>query len=216
MQLVGYVLYIADDQIDPNPVTWFMFAYGTTILTVLEWDSSATLPEFFLLIVCSVCGIYISVRCWFRARKKDPLLWWPKDWWPEDKLDQVSFISDILITVGYIAAWVCMSVGVLSGIGRDWWVLAFLILSSVSTFPAYFPILQGTYRFPERENWRPWFVWSFAYFLMGIAIHAKNPTLWQPLMIYPASNVLMSGLVGWFARPKAILDREKARSSDLS
>ena len=38
LQLVGYLLYVRDEEIEPNPVTWLMFAYGTMLLTVLEWD----------------------------------------------------------------------------------------------------------------------------------------------------------------------------------
>ena len=62
LQLLGYILYIRNPDIDPNPVTWFMFAYGTGILAILEWDASATWPELFLPITCAVFSIYVSYQ----------------------------------------------------------------------------------------------------------------------------------------------------------
>ena len=56
LQLIGYLLYLRDEEIEPNPVTWLMFAYGTILLTLLEWDRQASGAELALPAVCSCYG----------------------------------------------------------------------------------------------------------------------------------------------------------------
>src|SRR3989344_5308338 len=102
LQVVAYILYIRDDEIDPNPTTWFMFAYGTGLLAIMEWDSDATPAELFLPTVCALFSIYVSLRCWIRARKADPSRLWPRGWWPDDFWEKVSFTLDIFITVEHL------------------------------------------------------------------------------------------------------------------
>lgn len=209
-QILGYVLYIKDENIEPNPVTWFMFAYGTGILALLEWDSNATWPELFLPIACAVLAIYVSYKCWKKARSIDPSRWWPEDWWPEDKWERWSFISDIAITIGYIFAWALATWAILSSNNREIAVLAFLFLSNISTIPSFYPLLKDTYLTPKKESWRPWAVWSTAYFILGIVTYYSHATLSYSLMLYPVINVFLHGLVAWLARPsrqRAVLVR---------
>jgi hypothetical protein len=201
LQVIGYLLYITDEKIDPNPVTWFMFAYGTGILALLEWDSDATWPELFLPIACAVFAIYVSFRCWRKARVLDPSRWWPKDWSPEDKWERWSFISDITITVGYVLAWALATWAILTPEYREFAVLAFLFLSNVSTFPSFYPLLRETYLYPHKENWKPWATWSLAYTVLGIVTYASHIEIWYSLMFYPVANAFLHGLTGWLARP---------------
>lgn len=200
LQVLGYVLYVRDEEIDPNPVTWFMFAYGTGILALLEWDTDATWPELFLPITCAAFSIYVSYRCWKKARKRDPSRWWPEDWWPEDKWEQGSFVSDVFITIGYIAAWALATFALLTPEYREYSVLAFLFLSNLSTFPSFYPLLRQTYYNPETENWLPWTIWTIAYACLGIVTFYSQGEFWHPLMFYPLSNVFLHGLVAVFAR----------------
>ena len=206
LQVLGYVFYIRDEEIDPNPVTWFMFAYGTGILALLEWDSEATLPELILPVTCAILSIYISYRCWKTARKRDPSKWWPEDWWPEDKVEQWSFISDILITIGYIGAWGLAAYALLTPEHREYAVLAFLFLSNLSTFPSFYPLLRQAYHRPETENWLPWAVWTSAYACLAVVTYNTQGELWHALMFYPLSNVFLHGLVALIAwyRPKVL------------
>ena len=196
LQLIGYILYIGDENIDPNPVTWFMFAYGTGLLTVMEWDKDATFAELILPLVCSILAIYVSVRCWLKARKIDPHRWWPEDWWPEDKGEQWSFISDIVLTIAYIGAWALATFALITTESKEWAVFAFLFLSNLSTFPAFYPILRTTYENPEREAALPWMVWSAAYVVLGFVTYAAQGEFWHILMFYPASNAVLHALVG--------------------
>ncbi len=204
LQLIGYITYITDESIDPNPVTWFMFAYGTAILTLLEWDASATFPELFLLIVCSLCGIYVSARCWFHARQNNALYWWPRDWWPEDRYEKASFISDLFITVAYISVWVLLITQSLASVTYDVFILAFLFLSNISTFPAFYPILRSTYLNPESERSAPWLIWTAAYLTMGVIVYLSHETFFTPLMAYPAINLILHAAVGLLAKPLVV------------
>jgi len=199
LQLLGYIFYIFNEDIDPNPVTWFMFAYGTGLLTILEWDKDATFPELILPTVCSVLAIYVSYRCWKTARRLDPHRWWPRDWWPEDIWERWSFISDIFITFAYIAAWGLAISTLISGESKEVAVFMFLFLSNLSTFPSFYPILKTTYQKPEREAALPWFVWTLAYAVLGLVTYAAQGELWHILMFYPLSNVFLHGLVAVLA-----------------
>lgn len=201
MQLLGYYLYLRNEDIEPNPVTWFMFAYGTAILMVLEWDSEATLPELLLPTVCALLAIVVSVICWRKARKINPNKWWPEDWWPEHRGDQYAFVSDIVITVGYILAWVIATIGVLSSEARELWVFIFLLLSNLSTLPAFIPILRSTYKNPHTEHWLPWAIWTYAYALLAYVTYVTHGSWWNILILYPALNVVLHGIMAILAHP---------------
>ena len=202
LQVLGYILYIRDDEIDPNPVTWFMFAYGTGILALLEWDTDATWPELFLPITCAAFSIYVSYRCWKKARRRDPSRWWPEDWWPEDKWEQWSFVSDVFITIGYIAAWALATWALLTPEYREFAVLAFLFLSNLSAFPSFYPLLRQTYLRPETEHWFPWAIWTVAYFMLTIVTFETHDELIHPLMFYPLSMMFLHGLTAYLASRK--------------
>ena len=73
LQLVGYLIYVRDEEIEPNPVTWLMFAYGTMLLTMLEWDRQASAAELALPLVCSSMALYVAGRCWWRAYRQGSL-----------------------------------------------------------------------------------------------------------------------------------------------
>lgn len=203
LQLLGYVLYIKNEDIDPEPVTWFMFAYGTLILTVLEWDADATFAELILPAVCGIMAVYVSYRCWKKARQIDPTKWWPEDWWPEDVWDRFSFVSDIIITLAYIGAWILAGAAFLEPEYREWAVLGFLFLSNLSTFPAFYPMIHSTWKNPEREYWLPWIVWAAAYLVLALVTWHTHNAIWHALMFYPISNAFLHALVGLLSVRKA-------------
>jgi hypothetical protein len=207
LQALGYVLYIKNKNIDPNPVTWFMFAYGTMLLIVLEWDSEAGVAELILPVVCSTMAVSVSVRCWIQARRRDPSRWWPKDWWPEDNQDKAAFCTDLILTACYILAWVLLVADVLSPQQKEGWVLVFLIGTNAATISSFFPLLHGAYVDPGKERSLPWIVWTSAYTILGIVRYVNQGTLWSELMIYPILNAPLHALVAWYARPS----RQKAR-----
>jgi hypothetical protein len=203
LQLLGYVLYIRNEDIDPEPVTWFMFAYGTLILAVLEWDADATFAELILPAVCGTLAVYVSYRCWKRARKFDPTKWWPEDWWPEDFSDRLSFVGDIAITAAYIGAWLLAGAAFLTTENREVAVLAFLFLSNLSTFPSFYPLLNSTWKNPEKEYWVPWIIWALAYTVLAAVTWSTHNAFMHALMFYPASNAFMHALVGILSMRKS-------------
>ena len=209
LQLLGYYLYMTDEHIDPNPVTWFMFAYGTLVLAILEWDIEATFAELILPTVCGLLAIVVSYKCWKAARKQNPTRWWPEDWWPEDYWDRFSFAGDILITIGYIGAWALATFALLSVEGKEWAVITFLFLSNLSTFPAFYPILHSTYDNPEPEHWLPWAIWAVAYAILGLVTYLAHGEFWHALMFYPLSNAFLHGLVALVAVRPTVLSYEK-------
>jgi hypothetical protein len=210
LQLIGYVWYLSVPEIEPNPVSWFMFAYGTAILTVLEWDSQAVLAELILPMTCSILAIYVSIRCWVRARKLNPSRWWPEDWWPEDRLEQWSFISDIFITISYVFVWVLASSSFLTTDEKQIAIIAFLLLSNLSTIPSFYPILRETYLYPHKERWQPWMIWSSAYIILGVISFSVASEYWYILITYPIINAVLHFMVGYFALPHRQLKRRVA------
>ncbi len=206
LQFIGYVFYIKDEEIKPEPTTWFMFAYGTAILTILEIRAAAHWYELMLPIVCSIMAIYVSFKCWQRSREKDPSSFWPKDWWPEDTMKRISFVSDMIITVCYLAIVVVVATLDLNPVYQLYAALGFLFLSNSVTFTAFIPILKETQEKPTNENWRPWAIWTAAYAVLtvstALAPREAGDSLLS-LLFYPASNTILHAAVGWLARPAA-------------
>ncbi len=199
LQLLGYILYIKIQGIDPNPITWLMFSYGTATLTILEWDKDATSAELFLPTVCSVLALVVFLKCWYIARKKaGDKSWWPEGLKPNGTFERITFGSDLLITIGYIACWFFSAAGILTGDERDLAVLAFLILSNLSVIVEFMPITKSTYEHPEREHALPWTIWACAYATLGVVTWGTHG-FWSPLMLYPALNCAAHALIAVLA-----------------
>ena len=155
-------------------------------------------------------GLTVMVRCWARARTKVKIktglsVFWPKDLWPKDRLELGSFILDIVITVGYVSAWAVASWNIFAYFDEDARqkaVFVFLLLSNVTVFTEFWPIINSTHKNPEKEHWLPWFFWTIAYTLLGWVTY-QHHGLWTPLLMYPLFNMLTHATVGWLARPLA-------------
>ncbi len=203
LHLFGYIAYIRNDDIEPNPVTWLMFAYGTLLLTLLEWDSDATAGELFLPVVCSGMAIFVAGRCWLRARRKDPSRFWPREWWPSDWRDRAAFQVDIALTLLYLAAALLVyngSFGVEYVELKELSVLVFLLAANVTTFTAFFPLIRNVMENPGNERSGPWAIWTCAYGLLGITTILSQGGIWTELMVYPAVNAFLHGTVAFLSR----------------
>ena len=187
VQALGYLVYFSKSlrhEIEPNPSTWFMFAYGTAMLTILEWDRSAPFELLLLPIVCATLSIGIALICMKRGKLR-----WPKHW-----IDRFAFLIDLSLTIAYIWVWFSAGNETITEIQREQFVLLFLVLSNASTAVSFVPLLRETAKDPKQEHPLPWLIWTFAYGTLGYATHATYG-LWSEFMIYPASNVLLHGLV---------------------
>ncbi len=213
LQLLGYVLYLSNKKIDPNPLTWLMFSYGTVILTVLEWDKNATWAELILPLVCSVLGMVVFLKCWIASLKKAQaearsFQIWPKDLRPGDTFEKVSFGSDLFITVGYVTSSLLAASSLLDPASRELAVVIFLVLSNLSVLIEFLPITKSTYKNPEKEHAAPWMVWASAYAVLGFVTWSSHG-LWTVLMLYPVLNAVTHFIVGVLA-----LDRRNPGSSN--
>ncbi|MFM2339369.1 MAG: hypothetical protein RLZZ360_5 [Candidatus Parcubacteria bacterium] len=231
-QLIGYFIYyrlvVRKEGKEAEPLTWFMFAYGTAILTILEFDSMVSeatrvwtwlhVGEVLLLpLVCSSGAIFVAYTIWrthYNATKRRWLKEWTVNW---KTVNGFAFGVDLILTILYTSLWVIATFFVVS----DWWyealVLAFLAASNATTFPNFAPILQKAWEKPEEEDARPWFIWGAAYSFLLFPTYnfASNdvvwPTTWRPsdwelsfwtllaLMSYPAINAVMHSLMGVIA-----------------
>jgi len=197
LQALGYVFYIQKSlrkEVDPNPATWLMFAYGVALLTILEWDRDASFTLLVLPIVCGVMSIFLAILCWRRGTLR-----WPTKW--EDKWELGAFKGDIGLTTLYASAWFLYAFAFLNEEERSFWALLFLIGSNATTFTAFIPILRSTYVHPSRERMLPWLVWTSAYCLLGGATILEEG-VWTELLIYPVSNAFLHGAVAVLARPQ--------------
>ena len=200
LQLVGYLLYIRDEEIDPNPATWLMFAYGTFLLTFLEWDREASAAELALPLVCSSMALFVAGRCWWRARRADPSRYWPRDWWPDDWRDRASFQADLGLTGLYLGAAALSYSRWIDEDARAIAVVVFLIGANLTTVTAFFPLLRGVVADPSCERSAPWAVWASAYALLGVTTYAIQGELWSELMLYPVLNAVLHGSIAFLAR----------------
>lgn len=208
LQFVGYIVYVRDSEIAPNPVTWLMFAYGTMLLTALEWDSEATAAELFLPLTCSVMAVYVAARCWWRAFRRRPRRFWPREWWPEDWRDRAAFQIDLVLTGLYLAAAFLAYDSRIGPEARALAVAVFLVAANVTTVSAFFPLIRNVVVDPGTERTLPWAIWTVAYGLLGVATYATQGTMWTELMLYPVLNALLHGLV-------AVLSRKSRREIHL-
>lgn len=191
LQAAGYVIYIRKTlrhEVAPNPTTWLMFAYGTALLTLLEWDRHAPWSLLILPFTCAVMSLVVAGICWRRGDLR----------WPESRIDRCALTADIALTVGYAAVWLASNHAYIGSGLRDEFVLLFLALSNASTLVAFIPILRETYHAPRREHGLPWLVWCAAYSMLAYATY-RDAGAWSELLVYPLSNALLHGAVGWLA-----------------
>lgn len=231
LQLTGYVLYythVVKSEGKPNPLTWLMFAYGTVLLTIMEFDTMVREAKalgnealmwavLMLPITCSTGGVLVATRIWWNNYKatKD---WWPSAWridWKDS--DGKAFATDLGMTVGYLVLWTFTLWGDTTDTEHKWWVIGFLLVSNATTIPNFIPILRSTLKSPEDEHPLPWYVWAIAYTIliyptwMKYSVGVEMPTSWSPflwdvtfyefmaIMCYPVLNAVLHGLQGMAA-----------------
>lgn len=196
LMIFGYWIYIRHalvDGFDPNPSTWLMFAYGTALLTVLEFDKDAEWHLLLTPIACSLLSIWVALIC--RRRGK---LRWPDAW-----EDRIAFILDILLTIAYVSAWAVATYSLVPSFteaDREDAALLFLICSNLTTVTAFMPLLISTFRKSGEEYAPAWTVWTLSYIVLGIATFREEGTFATELMLYPVLCTIMHGLVALLSR----------------
>lgn len=194
-QVLGYAVYIRlslRHDVEPNPMTWLMFAYGTAVLGFLEWKEGASLTLLILPIVCAALSIRIAFICWQRGTIK----------WPKKPAELFPFLTDISLTIAYICVWIASRNEYLDDKTLQDLTLLFLFLTNASTIVSFIPIAVNAGMKPEDERTLPWAIWTVAYTFLGVATFLEEGTLYTPLMLYPGSCVLLHGLMALLAMRK--------------
>ncbi len=211
LQAAAYALYVRSamrHEIDPNPTAWLMWAYGTTLLLVLEYDQNATGYVLVLPGVCAVCCLAVAGLCWRKGTLG----------WPNEKSDRTALWIDLVITAAYLVVLAAGMVGFVSA-AHDWLAKMFiLVCANASTFVSFVPIVRSTRENPTAERWQPWAVWTVAYALLLVVTIAEEGTSIAALQfwIYPTSCMFLSGLVGWCAYRPHRATRPATRPARIS
>lgn len=183
--VLAYVVFIflserKKTEYKPNPTAWLMFAYGTALVTLLEWDRHASWTVLALPVVCSILSLRVAMMCWKQGRMR-----WPSHW-----LDGTALTVDLILTVAYVAAAGIARLEVISEEFRGQLVSAFLIITTTGSILPFIPQIRGVIEEPEKEHWAPWFLWTLAY----VALTATTVTEfgWFSIFIlYPGINAIL-------------------------
>jgi hypothetical protein len=195
LQALAYTLYARGTlrrTIRPNPTSWLMWAYGTALVVVLESEQGIHPGLRLLPIVCASCSILIAALCWRRGSLG----------WPSDRFDRLLLGLDIGLTVAWVAISAAAFANALPARLADVAGVVLLVSVCVSNVVSYVPILRSTRANPQHEDWLPWAIWTVAYAtLLGatFAAEGSSPAALQ-FWIYPATCVVLSAIVGSFAR----------------
>jgi len=231
LQLIAYTDYyrkVVAGEVNPSPLSWLMFTYGTIFLLILELDAGATLSMIALPAACSLGSLLVAFNIWRKSYRASGKIW-PDTWRLKRDEDGASFLLDLGLTACYLFAGALASINLwyilgadapLSQYGREVATILILIFSNASTFPGFGPMIRAAKEDPNSEHWRPWALWTVAYLvLLGVTwAEAKVGRLpesinfltweigywkWLALMSYPASCVYLHARVSWLARPTA-------------
>ncbi len=214
LQAVGYTFYIRKtlkNEIEPNPATWLMFAYGVGLLTILHFDAGASPALLFLPVTCAVLAIYVAYLCWHRGT-----LGWPEDW-----EDRAAFVADLTLTCGYVLAWSMVLNGNITEDSRALITILMIWITNATTVTAFTPLLRGAYSNPHREHPIAWIIWTCAYATLAWATYKEGSgdypstlslsgfgyqtaisfdVLFVSIMVYPVLNAILHGAVAVLSR----------------
>jgi SET domain len=174
LQVAGYAIYIRNfrrDTIKPNAASFFMFAYGTSLLAFLEWKSGASLALLALPFTCAALGALVALMC-LRAGATEPI----------DRFEARAFWTDIWLTVFYM--FFALGLG-----DAQHFVVPFLIVTNLSAIVCFVPILRSTWQTPERELAGPWIVWTAAYAMLALVTISADGFANPVLLLYPLLNM---------------------------
>jgi SET domain len=174
LQMAGYAIYIRNfkrDAIKPNAASFFMFAYGTSLLAFFEWKSGASAALLALPFTCAALGILVAIMC-LRAGATEPI----------DRFEARAFWTDIWLTVFYV--FFALGLG-----DAQRFVVPFLVVTNLSAIVCFVPILRSTWQTPERELPGPWIVWTAAYAMLALVTIRADGFANPVLLLYPLLNM---------------------------
>lgn len=188
-QVLGYLVYIHKSvrhEVEPNATTWLMFAYGTGLLAVLEYDHDAKLTMLFLPVACAIFSLRVAAICYANGTLRIPDSWF----------DRFAILTDLSLTAAYVSTWFATQQGVISEVERQQYTLLFLVLTNMSTIVSFLPIVRGTIESPRNEHPLAWLIWTVAYSCLAYVTYLEEGTYQTVFMLYPATGIALHGLVG--------------------
>ena len=194
LHAIAYLIYLRYaflEEVRPNPTSWLMWAYGTALVILLEWDQEASRAVILLPVVCAVCSIIVALFCWRRGRLR----------WPEVPSDRAAFMLDLVFTALYVFLIVFDTRGLISTSDEVFAKSILLILAGGSTLLSYWPILRSTRRNPQNEHWLAWAIWTVAYLILLVVTIATHGNSFDSIQfwVYPSSCLVLTGAVGFYA-----------------
>ncbi|HCK85249.1 MAG TPA: hypothetical protein DHW63_12250 [Hyphomonadaceae bacterium] len=191
VHVLGYAAYIGfvrRGQIDANPLSWLMFAYGTGLLTFLEYRSGASWVELLLPIACSLSSVVVAALC-VRATRIPKL----------EFGDVAVFCVDVALTLAYVGTWFAAR-NDLTGAYSKLAVIALLVCANLTTVTAFVPILRSTLSTPSNERVLPWLFWTGAYALLfAVTMQDVTSISRLSLLLYPGLNAMLHFAVALLA-----------------
>jgi len=187
LQFAGYAFYgskILKRDIRPNAISWLMFAYGTALLLLIEWDQDASFALLALPAACALSSIFVA-------------MWALRDsnaWWPDHSLEWTSFVLDVLLTLTYAATWIFLSKEVINLAEKEWAETFILICINIVTFTSFYPLLRQVYYHPYTEHSTPWVIWTLAYFTLALITISEEGII-SVLLLYPMTNIALHGFI---------------------
>lgn len=191
VQALGYLRYlhfVRKGEIQPNPASAIMFAYGTGLLTVFEAAAGAGLELLVLPAICTAFAVLEAVLVANRLRQEAP-----------DRIAKLAFAVDLLLSALYLALWLTQQSGSASIRIDPVLALIFLICVNATTFTSFIPLLRSTLRNPGRERPDPWIVWAVAYALLIVATLLDEGVGRPSLLIYPTTNLILHATLAGLA-----------------
>ena len=193
LQAFGYLVYFRTawrDEIDPNPATWLMFAYDTTLLVLLHAALGAKPAILFLPTVCATCSIVVALIGWRRVG-----FCWPRGG------DRAAMLGCLVLTAAYVGITGLAAQDLISGAFRRSADIV-LLFSNGSTCVSLVPLLHVLWRDHAVERPAAWLIWAGAYgFLLASTLLVQG-TREAALLVYPVCNIVLHGLVAWLCRPR--------------
>lgn len=173
-QIWGHVIYNKDAKIIPNLTSWSIWGITSLLDTWNYSEMTGDWQKNLLSFTCSLMCLITWIICLFKGRF--------------EKLEMEHFI-------GFLTC----------GIALVLWRGFDLIKESnitlqIDNLISFIPILIGVMKNPNKENSRPWIVWTFSYFI-GTVVVLLRFRQWEDLL-YPAGCAFLHFFVGMLALRK--------------
>jgi hypothetical protein len=208
LQIAGYGTYLMkalSSEINPNPTSWLMWAYGTALIFALEWDRGATAAMLILPGVCACSSLIIAALCAKRGTLQ----------WPTERSAKAALASDVILTIAYLATWLLVSIHLLTPEQKQFSEAVILILGVSSTMVTFVPMIASTKKNPSNEHRLPWVIWSLAYSTSLLATVFSDAWT-MDLAFYPLLTGFLHTAMASYADKPANLNLSNAVNPKLS